>query len=137
MQAKFKYVLGVVIGLLFSVAAMASEPVPIEDRDAFEKQLITCISSDLKSNCIASLFSAHFDPAFKDRDNTVSYVNNSVKNDMENCSVYKVHVVNRVLKADLFDNRSYVIECSNVTFFGLYIGLSRMLKNPAPIMYML
>jgi hypothetical protein len=121
MKAGFKHGLILLAGLIFSVAAMANEPVPIEDRDAFEKQLITCITSELKNDCITSLFSAHFSPGVKDQDSVINHANSTFKKVLEKSSVYEVHVINKVIKVGLFDSRTYIIEYSNGIFVGLHV----------------
>ncbi|GHT97677.1 hypothetical protein AGMMS49545_24110 [Betaproteobacteria bacterium] len=108
MQAKFKYVLGFVVGLLFTIAAMASEPVPIEDKDAFEKQYIDCIESGAKNDCLVSIFSNHFDPQFKNPGEIVDGFNKYYQEKMTLPPVYRVHVIEKTIKAEVFDNRSYL-----------------------------
>ncbi|MDR2165468.1 MAG: hypothetical protein LBO79_07600 [Zoogloeaceae bacterium] len=122
MKAGFKRGLILLAGLIFSVAAMANEPIPIEDKDVFEKQLITCITSELENDCIASLFSVHLGPTAKDRDNLINYANSAFKKRVGKIPAHKIHVVSRMTKADLIDERTYIIECSNSDFYGLHIN---------------
>jgi hypothetical protein len=124
MKTGFKHGLILLVGLVFSIAAMAKEPVPIEDRDVFEKQLITCIMSELENDCIISLFSAHLDPDIEDRDDFIINTNSFFKKELENSSVYEIHVIDKVIKADLFDSRTYIIEYSSRKFLGLHISFT-------------
>jgi hypothetical protein len=43
MKFSLKHGLGLLVGLFLSAAALARRPVPIEDRDAFEKKHLACI----------------------------------------------------------------------------------------------
>jgi hypothetical protein len=122
MKAGFKHDLALLAGLVLPVSAMANEPIPIEDRDVFEKQFITCITSELENDCIASLFSAHLGPTAKDRDNLISYANSAFKKRFGKIPAHKIHVVNKMTKADLIDERAYIIERSNSDFYGLHIN---------------
>jgi hypothetical protein len=126
MKTGFKHGLILLAGLVSSVAAIANEPIPIEDRNVFEKQLITCIMSELENDCITSLFSAHLDPDDQDRDDFIINVNSLFKEALGNSSVYKVHIINKVMKTDFLDSRTYIIEYSSGKFLGLHIGFTGM-----------
>jgi hypothetical protein len=127
MKAGFKHGLVLLAGLVLPVvAAMANEPIPIEDKDVFEKQLITCITSELENDCIASLLSIYLIPASKNSDLATSYINFFFKENFKKIPVRKIHVVNRVTKADLIDDRRYIIERSDRDFHGLYMNFRRL-----------
>jgi hypothetical protein len=64
MKTGFKYGLGLLASLIFSVTAMASESAPIADRNAFEKEYIDCIKSGLKDSCFITIFSRHLECGF-------------------------------------------------------------------------
>jgi hypothetical protein len=126
MKAGFKHDLILLAGLVLPVAAMANEPIPIEDKNVFEKQLITCITSELENDCIASLLSTHLDPAVKDRNNAASHMDSLFKKEFKKNPVHKIHIVNRVTKANLIDERAYIIERSDGDIYGLHINFRRL-----------
>jgi hypothetical protein len=119
MKTGFKYGFGLLAGLVFSVAAMASEPTPIADRDAFEKEYIDCIMSGLKGNCIVSIFSAHRDPRIDDADETLDNLSKYYSTRMK--PVYKVHSLDKITRAGIIDSRTYLIEFSDGTLSGAYV----------------
>jgi hypothetical protein len=122
MKAWFKYGLSVLAGLTFSVAALAAEPTPIEDRDAFEKQYIFCVETGLKNKCFVSIFSGHLVPNIKNADEGLSNLNESYLNGVMSGSYgYKVHILDKTMRAGIFDSRTYLIERSDGTLIGSYI----------------
>ena len=121
MKAGFKYGLGVVVGLFFSVVAMASEPVPIEDKDAFEKQYIDCLKSGFKDKCFSALFSSHLtlgaDRVSLDQADSF-YKNESL--------VYEIHVLDKVIRAGVFDSSTYLIERTDAVFAGADVTFMKL-----------
>ncbi|MDR3055027.1 MAG: hypothetical protein LBU53_06440 [Zoogloeaceae bacterium] len=128
MTKGFRFGLGVVAGLLFSVAALAGESVPIEDKDAFEKQYLDCIVSGARDNCLVSIFSNHLDPQFTNQDVIVDRFSRYYQEKMATPSVYKVHLIEKTIKAEVFDNRSYLIERDNGSLVGFYVSF-RSIKD--------
>jgi hypothetical protein len=108
----------------FSTNAMANEP--ITDKDAFEKQYIDCIISGATNNCFVSTFSNHRDPHSKDLDEALEWVNKYYKEKIAFPPVYKIHVIEKTIKAEVFDNRSYLIERDNGSLVGFYISFRRI-----------
>jgi hypothetical protein len=111
-----------VAGLLLSGVAIAGESVPIEDRDAFEQQYIECIMSGAKDNCMVLIFSSLPVPRNKDKGEIVEMLNKYYLKEIAHQPVYKVHVIERVMKAGVFDNRSYLIERDDGSLVGLYVS---------------
>ena len=126
MQAEFKYGLGVVVGLFFSVVAMASEPVPIEDRDAFEKQYIACLIAEAKENCFVLLFSDHLDTKIKNASEVIRDTNKYWMEVLETCHPYTVHVLDKTVRANAFEGRAYLIECSDGSIRGTYVNFRKI-----------
>jgi hypothetical protein len=120
MKARVRHGLSIVVGLVFSAVAMASEP--IVDKDAFEKRYIDCIMSGAKDNCLVSIFSNHRDPQFRDQDGVFERLNKYYLEKIASPSVYKVHVIEKTMKAGIFDNRSYLIERDNGSLAGFYVS---------------
>jgi hypothetical protein len=118
MKTGFKRGLILLAGLIFSVAAMANEPVPIEpmpveDRDAFEQEYIACIMSKLGKDCLVSLFSGHFgNPNGNYR---IAEINEGFKKLLDSDSIRVVRIIplEKVTRANYFDSRTYLIEYTN------------------------
>ncbi|MDR1349321.1 MAG: hypothetical protein LBJ59_00815 [Zoogloeaceae bacterium] len=125
MKTWFKYSLGLSASLIFlsgTTTAMASEPIPIGNRDAFEKQYINCIESGLKDKCFVSIFSGHLTPNIKNAEEGLNNLNEIyLKNQMAGSPVYKVHAIDKTMRAGVFDSRTYLIERFDGSFIGCYI----------------
>jgi hypothetical protein len=130
MRFSVKHGLSLLAGIFLSATAMASEPVPIEDRDAFEKQYIACIMSGAKNNCYASLVSKHLDPSLKKTDTLIlslEKVNWICQGKTEKLSsVYEVHAIDKIIRGGVVDSRTYLIECSNGDFIGAYMNFRKV-----------
>jgi hypothetical protein len=114
---------------IFLCATVQAESVPIEDRDAFEKRYIECVMSGLKNNCISGLFSKHIAPTVTPEDANQLLVALRTIDDnyrKEGLPVYKVHPVDRVLRADITESRTYIIERSNGLFIGAYVNFVKI-----------
>jgi hypothetical protein len=122
MNTGFKYGLAFLAGLILSGVAMAGEPVPIEDRDAFEKQYIECFMSGLKDNCFISVFSGHLDRTIKNPTETLNKLNSYYLSiQKRHSSIYKIHALDKTIRAGVFDNRTYIVEHSNETLIGFNV----------------
>jgi hypothetical protein len=128
MKFSVKHGLGLLAGIFLSATAMASEPVPIEDRDAFEKQYLECFMSGLKDKCFLTLFSNHFDFGFEDRKEILNRLESAFTQHMLECLPYNIYTVDKVTRGGVFDGRTYLIECSNRNFVGVQI-IFRMTKD--------
>lgn len=104
--------------------ASANEKIP--DTEEFEKQYIQCIESGFKSDCFSKTFSGHFDSYYKNPEKAPSSTVEYFQKWLNGKSVYKVHVASKVLKAGIFDNRSYLIERSDGAISGIFIGLRKV-----------
>ncbi|MDR2165466.1 MAG: hypothetical protein LBO79_07590 [Zoogloeaceae bacterium] len=125
MKTGFRHGLILLAGLIFSVAAMANEPVPIEDRDAFEKEYLACLKTGLRNKCFSTLFSSHLDYNFKDLE-VLGRIDDLSANQLADCPpVYDVHVVDKILRGGVLDSRTYLIECSDRSFVGVYVNFRK------------
>jgi hypothetical protein len=101
--------------------SVAHAQVAIDDKDAFEKRYIECVMSGLKNKCFSTLAKEHFLP---DADKipkaveelrTIDDLANSIK------EVYKVHHIDKVIRAGTWDARTYAIEHSDGKYSGAYL----------------
>jgi hypothetical protein len=115
---------------LFFCTVLASEPVPIEDRDAFEKEYLECFMSGLKDNCFISIFSEHLDYGFANPDELLRELNSSYL-DMQkiHSPIYKIHVLDKIIRADVFDSRTYIVEYFGGTMKGLHVVFRKVKEN--------
>lgn len=97
---------------LFFCTALAGEPVPIEDRDAFEKQYIECLMSGLKDDCLVSVFSGRIDKSVKNSEEAIRQSNTYYRDILQISpgAVYKIHPLDKIVRAGMFDSRTYLIE---------------------------
>jgi hypothetical protein len=98
----------------YATSALALERVSIVDKDAFEKQYIECISSGIRNNCIVPLFrdhdaSAGYD-AFKQAEESANKLNTLFHQLLKETYVYKVHIISKKTKAEVYDDREYLIQ---------------------------
>jgi hypothetical protein len=114
MKTWFRHGLSVLAGLTFSVAALAAEPTPIEDRDAFEKQYIDCVEGGLKDKCFSALFLSHLDPITEEGRKSLNQLDGIYQAGV----AYKVHPLDKVMRAGVVDCRTYLIEQPNGDFVG-------------------
>lgn len=119
-----EYGLAFLLGTLFSLGASANEK--ISDTNEFEKQYTQCIESSFTSNCFSKIFSDHFDTYYKNPEKAPSSTVDYYKKWLGEKKVYKVHVASRVIKAGIFDNRSYLIERSDGALAAIFIGLRKV-----------
>jgi hypothetical protein len=130
MMTKFsaKHGLSLLVGIFLSAMAMASEPMPIKDKDAFEKQYIECFMSGLKDNCFISTFSGHLSPLVKDGEDTLIKVHNDtyLKNGISDFPILGVHPLDKTVRAEIFDGRTYLIENSKGNIWGLSVVFGRI-----------
>jgi hypothetical protein len=107
-----RHALGFLVWLFFSTVVLAGEsiPVPIKDKDAFEKQYIECVMSSGLGDCFVSLFSRHYDDSVNNPDDVTNRINSYFLMSLADTPAYQVHIVKKDLIADIFDNRSYIVE---------------------------
>jgi hypothetical protein len=124
MKAWLKHGFGLLAGLVFSCAALADEPAPIEDKDAFERQYVGCFESGLKDDCFVSLFvEGTVSRNAIDRDDvrdTIEKVSMDFLSKLDS-PVYRVLVVGKDLVADIFDNRFYIVETESGKIIGVQV----------------
>jgi hypothetical protein len=122
MKFSLKHGLGLLAGLFLSAAALASESVPIEDRDAFEKEYLACIMSGAKDGCVAAVFSGHLDQSFEKPEEFLKKIDTSLSNFVFGGStIYKIHPLDRTMRAGIFDSRSYLVERSGGALAGFSV----------------
>jgi hypothetical protein len=129
MKTWIKQGLGLLAGLAFSaVAAAASEP--IKDRDAFEKKYIECITSGLKNKCLSALLTGHFIPDAEGHSpfihQTVAQLQKIEELADQFGNVYQVRPLDKIIRADTWDSRTYLTEHSNGRFSGAYLCFTRV-----------
>jgi hypothetical protein len=130
MEFSVKHGLSLLVGIFLSAMTMASEPVPIKDKDAFEKQYIECFMSGLKGNCFISVFSGHLDQTVENPNETLSRTNSFYLDiQKRHSSIYKIHILDKIVRADVFDSRTYIVEHSDETLIGLYVVFVKRKEN--------
>jgi hypothetical protein len=116
-----------IAGLLFASIGTANGQTPIKDKDAFEKKYIECIMSGWKNKCFSALIIGHFRPNFEDK---IPLVKKELHNIDELAnqfgSVYRVHPLDKIIRANIWDNRTYLIEHFNGKFSGAYINFIKI-----------
>ncbi|MDR0703320.1 MAG: hypothetical protein LBF61_13140 [Azoarcus sp.] len=111
--------------LVFSAAALAEDapPVPVGDKDAFEARYVQCILSGLQDNCFITVFAGHF---FSSPGEGAKRIYDSIKAKMQGLRVRKVHTLEKKVKADLVDVRTYLLELDREQgFIGFYVVFRR------------
>jgi hypothetical protein len=125
MKVSMKYGFSLLAGIFLSASVMASEP--IEDRDAFEKHYIKCVISGLKDNCLFNLLSKHLTPATKEDDKQILDILRSFGDFYKDKPpAYKVHVVDKIMRAGIVESRTYMIERTDGVFVGSYINFIKI-----------
>jgi hypothetical protein len=123
MRLSMKHRFGLLAGLLFC-GALAGEPVPIEDRDAFEKEYLACIKSGLEEDCFLVLFSSHLCEDIKNPEEASrkhdAYYRNILK--ISPGSIYAIHPLDKTIKAGIVDSRTYLVEHRTNGFFLFFVN---------------
>jgi hypothetical protein len=108
MRFSVKHGLGLLAGIFLSATAMASEPVPIEDRDAFDKRYVECIRFGLKNDCLISTLSGHF--ALSVNEIELREINERLKEGLKTAKILNIFPLEKVVRANYFDSRTYLVE---------------------------
>ncbi|MDR1424137.1 MAG: hypothetical protein LBI92_06000 [Azoarcus sp.] len=125
MKVLLKHGLSVLASLIFSAAALAEDapPVPVGDKDAFETRYVNCILSGLQNNCFITVFAGHF---FSSPGEGAKQIYDSIKAKMKGLRVRNVHTLEKKVKADLVDVRTYLLELDrDQGFIGFYVVFRR------------
>ncbi|MDR0700849.1 MAG: hypothetical protein LBF61_00305 [Azoarcus sp.] len=110
MKARNRWV-GLLVGLLCAASTLAeSKSIPVEDRNAFEKQFIECAMEKFRNGCLLPLFLDHASPKMKNPDITVAQIDAVLQAMAGKSGVYGVHIISKTMKTDLYDDRAYIIE---------------------------
>ena len=117
-------------GAVWAFCAFASMGVSanerISDTNGLEKQYVRCMEGGFESGCFAKIFSGHFDKWYKEPEKAPISTEAFYRKWLNGQSVYKVHVIDKVVKAGVFDNRSYLIERADGELSGIFIGLRKI-----------
>jgi hypothetical protein len=113
------------VGAVFAANVMAASE-PIEDKDDFGKRFVDCINLGAKNNCLSKVTEKHVDPSFRGGAADLRKAYKFWETNLSECRVYKVHVLDKVVRADLFESRPYIIECADGAFLGAYINLRKV-----------
>ncbi|MDR1229146.1 MAG: hypothetical protein LBK55_09070 [Azoarcus sp.] len=120
-----KHGLGMFAALMFSAVALAEDapPVPVGDKDVFEARYVNCILSGLQDDCFITVFAGHF---FSSPGEGAKRIYDSIKAKMQGLHVRKVHTLEKRVKADLVDVRTYLLELDREQgFIGFYVVFRR------------
>jgi hypothetical protein len=127
----FMIILGLFLASIATANGQVPVGVPIEDKDAFEKQYIECIMSGFKNKCLATLVGRHLPPMN-------NHSPNDLADDLEKAlqrakdspsgllSIYKVHPLDKINKGGVWDIRTYAVEYSNEKYQGAYINFRKI-----------
>ncbi|MDR2260780.1 MAG: hypothetical protein LBE06_07625 [Azoarcus sp.] len=113
-------------GLFLASMTVANAQVPIDDRDAFEKKYIECIMSGLKNKCFSTLVGTHMTPAAAKSEQSSGFRDGlQIIENPPNFydSIYKIHPLDRIVKAGTWDSKTYLVEHSNGRISVAYINL--------------
>jgi hypothetical protein len=119
MKFSLKHGMGLLAGLFLSAAALASEPVPIEDRDAFEKEYLACFMPKAKGNCFSSVFSGRFYRRLESENLLMDKLDSMFSERIK--TVVRIYNVKQSIRYDLVESRSYLIQYSDKSLRGLVI----------------
>jgi hypothetical protein len=115
------------LGVLISGSVTAKEIVL--DKDKLEAEYIECIELNFKGGCFSKVFSEYFDRGASESEKVLADTEGFYIRWMSEHSVYKVHAAGKVLRAGVFDNRSYLIERSDGQLSGILIGFRKIKGN--------
>jgi hypothetical protein len=103
------------VGLLCATGALAAstKPIPIEDRDAFEKQMIECVLAGSLNGCIVPLFVGHATPLSVEPGKGAEQFNIILQKVAKDVGWRKVYNISKTMKAGILDERVYLIEAKN------------------------
>jgi hypothetical protein len=118
-------------GLACAASVLAAESTPITDVDAFEKQYLECIMGGVKNDCITALFKEHAPLGAKPENIEKSMVNvrDSFQKFLKGTNVFKIHVVDKKLKAGIYDDRIYLIETANTNLLCFRVVFRKILDK--------
>jgi hypothetical protein len=120
----------VIAGLLFASIGTANGQTPIKDTDAFEKKYIECITSGFKNKCFSVLLRGHFAPDAEGQTPRIpqataaSHKVDEFANQLG--GVYQVHPLDKTIRANVWDSRTYLIEHLDGRFSASHINFVKM-----------
>lgn len=105
---------------LFCLASEASEP--IQDVDMFEADYLRCIKSGFADGCWTKTFLGHALP-WEENELSVLRTNESAYVKwLDGQKIYKIYPGIKEVKAEIFQNRSYVLERDDGAAVALWIS---------------
>jgi hypothetical protein len=97
--------------LLLVAGGLASAGEPIANLESFEKELKTCLTSDVKKvKCIKTVLAPRTVPADQTFLGGASQLDDMLEKWLAEDSVFAVHIVDRRQWAGIIDKRTYLIE---------------------------
>jgi hypothetical protein len=130
--------IGLLVGLFCATNVLAElKRIPIQDRNVFESQFIECAMKRFQGRCLLPLFRDHGSPKFGNVEPVAIQLNTVLQEAGERLGVYEVHTFRKIIKADTYDDRIYLIEmgdgtliCFRVVFRNVlgkwYVGTYRL-----------
>jgi hypothetical protein len=109
---------------LLATISYASEP--IQNKERFEAEYIKCIKSGFSDSCWIKTLSGHALPWAENEEQVLASNNASYIKWLDGQSVYKVHPGIKEVKAEVFDNRSYVLERDDGAAVAVWISFRQV-----------
>lgn len=110
---------------LFTSNAIAQNS--IKDLDKLESEYLKSIRADFADKCWQNTIGGHFDKGQSKPDAIAAASQEAFTGWIEGKSIYKIHPVAHEVKADLFDNRSYILERNDGALLALEMGFRNRL----------
>ncbi len=116
----------VLSGLLLASACVAGER--IKDKDVLERDYLSCMADGFKNKCLSSVLGGHFDPWTKADDEAKILANTEafLQRWIGGKGIYGVHRASAQVKADVFDNRVYLVERDDGELAAFNVGFRKV-----------
>lgn len=106
--------------LIFAAGCHASEP--IKDKNSFESQYVRCMQVGFANGCWIKTLSGHALPWVDNEDKILRDSEAAFIKWLEGKSVYKIHPGTKEVRAEVYDNRSYVLERDDGAVVAIWIS---------------
>ncbi|WP_024671572.1 hypothetical protein [Pseudomonas tremae] len=93
---------------MFSALSQAAEP--IKDKDKFEAEYVKCMQTGFADKCWTKTLSGHAAPWVDNEEKVLRDAEAAYVSWLQGQGIYKVHPGLKEIKAEVFDNRSYLLE---------------------------
>ena len=110
--------------LIFAAVCQASEP--IEDKENFESDYVSCIQTSFANGCWSKTLSGHSLPWVDDEGKILHDSESAYMTWLEGKSVYKVHSGIKETKGEIYDNRSYLLEREDGAVAAIWISFRQV-----------